>query len=198
MVVDLLSVACLCLSREGTNWADPTINRRIDENLWSRSGTRETVRVCSRHCAHAGDYLALGGSGAYSDARRISARRDWPSRDRALVRRDGRPRLEFVRRVFAPSAVLFRDRIRELLSVVDQTAVANARTLARSEGRGRRPWLQRARQDRHVPCCRYRDHLRYLHCGDDKTSSLHAASFSVAFTAVGSPISGERVLGATI
>src|SRR5207244_12416419 len=102
----------------------------------------------------------------------------------------GRPWRQFAWHVSPAFTVLFRDGLREFLSVVDQVAMAGSDIVATAKGRRHppSPRLRRKRRrrlqrkiDRQVSSLGHRHHFYHLYPDQDEVAPLHLAGFSAAF-----------------
>src|SRR6266404_2881515 len=152
-----------------TNRVVAAVNARRDEIACGGGRPCEALQVCARHLAHARIRRSLGSPGVDPNRWRIFENRDWSSRSRSILRRDGRSRRKLVRRLSSPSAVLFRHHLRQLLSLVDQAAIVNPKTLAQP------------RQDRHLPDYWRRGHFCYLQFDQNQAAALHVTGVSITF-----------------
>src|SRR5436309_15042582 len=132
---------------------------------------------------------ALGNSGADSNAWRVLHGRNWSTRDSSFVCDHGRPWRQFACHVSPAFTVLFRDGLREFLSVVDQVAMAGSDIVATAKGRRHppSPRLRRTRRrrlqqkiDRPISRNRHRHHFHHLYLDQNEVASLHLAGFSAA------------------
>src|SRR5437870_837824 len=146
---------------------DTTGDRCRDEIISARCFARAAVQIRARHSRNARNRRALGNSSVDSNTRRILCGWNWPPCYRAIVRRDGRARRELARRLSATASVLFPDGVRQLLSVVNQTAFAFQTALERSG------------QDRQLPSRRYDNHLHHLFVDQNEAAALYPAGFSI-------------------
>src|SRR5213594_3617099 len=120
---------------------------------------------------------ALGNSGADSNAWRVFHGWNWSTRDWSFVCDHGRPWRQFACHVSPAFAFLFRDGLRQFLSVVDQVAMAGSDIVATAKGRRRR--LQR-KSDRQLSSLGHRHHFYHLYPDQDEVAPLHLAGFSAA------------------
>src|SRR6266478_644651 len=122
---------------------------------------------------------ALGNSGADSNAWRVLHGRNWSTRDSSFVCDHGRPWRQFACHVSPALTVLFRDCLRQFLSVVDQVAMAGSKITTGAKSRRQRPWLQR-KINRQVSRNRHRHHFHHLYLDQNEVASLHLTGFSAA------------------
>src|SRR5205823_14015165 len=168
LVVDVLCLACVWISGQRTDRVDPARDYCSDEILSTRRATHGAVQIYARPFAYACDRRAVGRSGADSNSRTILRRGDRSSRNRPLVHDDGGPRCEFIRGVSLVTAVLFRNGLYQLFSVVDQAAVVDEKIMARP------------RQDRQLPYHWRCDHFHHFHFDQNQIAALHPAGLSPA------------------
>src|SRR6516162_4413412 len=122
----------------------------LDSLLCAEFAAWAAIQIRSRHFNDSGSYRGLGNSRVDSDAWRISANRNRSPCHRPLVGSNGGARVELVRRVSLTTAVLFRDRVCQFLSMVDQTARASEKIEAR------------AGQHRSLSALGYRSHFHHF------------------------------------
>ena len=149
-MADVLSVPGARFSRQRTACVGTAADSCLDNFLCAEFAAWPPIQIRSRHRTDAGDYCGLGNSRVDSDTWRLSANRNRPPRHWPLVRSNGGARMELVRRIPLITAVLFRDRVCQFLSMVDQTARAFEKIVAR------------AGQHRQLPALRRRDHFHHL------------------------------------
>src|SRR5882762_7310050 len=124
LLVDLLCFARIRVSGEGPDRMDAAVNGcNRPKGLPSRT-SYFPLQIHPRTLAYAGVGLSLGNSGACSYARRIFPGRHWKTRGRTLDRYDGRTRRIIRLDVSGVAALLLFDCLRQLFSLVDQTAGA--------------------------------------------------------------------------
>src|ERR1700736_1128333 len=132
MVVALLPRTGVRLLGERADRLDAACNRCRDQIIFWRCSVSPAVQVHARYSHNVRDRCTLGRSGIDPDARRILY--DWNRQtcNRTLIRCDGRTRRELAWRLSPTAAFLFCRRVRELLSVFNQTAVARQTALGAS------------------------------------------------------------------
>src|SRR5439155_19432744 len=168
---------------------DTPVDRWIGNDLSARNAARPPIRFWPRASADALDRRTLGNSGTNSNAWTIFCRGNRSTRYRSLACHDGRSWCELIWNVSPASAVLFRNDLYQLFSVVDQAAVVDSEAVGREKGRDHppSPRLRRTSRSRlqreqnrqlfdHWRC----DHFRHFHARKNQAAALHPAGVSVA------------------
>src|SRR6516225_12167917 len=101
-----------------------------DNHLRTRCAVGPPLQIRLWNFTHPRPGRALGNSGADSNAWRVFHSRDLSTRNWSYVRDHGRPWRQFGCHVSPAFAFLFRDGLRQFLSVVDQVAMASSDIVA--------------------------------------------------------------------